>query len=58
MIILYTEDSCNALGQNNHGWILQGDNDTKHKTRLCTQWTQKKDIVIYASYTEIEAEVQ
>lgn len=31
-------------GPNNHGWILQEDNDPKHRSRLCTSWKEQNGI--------------
>ena len=32
-------------GKNNHDWILQEDNDPKHRSRFCTKWKQETHIV-------------
>ena len=32
-------------GKNNHDWMVQEDNDPKHRSRLCTQWKQENHIV-------------
>jgi len=30
----------------NEDWILQEDNDPKHRSKLCTEWKQQSGIVI------------
>lgn len=48
MILLYKKGLLKSaeklFGRNNRDWLLQEDNDPKHRSRLCQQWKEENRI--------------